>query len=175
MKDLQPAVFRWDNISYVMVPLAASLPLCIRQFTDGEEYRLAAEEERSAASHKHYFAAIHEAWQNLPENLADRFPTAERLRHWCLVKCGYATEQIIVLETVRDAERFAEYVSEYRGDDTFVKRDGDIIKIWTAKSQSTRAMDKDEFQASKQAVLDLLSDMIGTTVTELKKNAGQAA
>ncbi len=173
MKDLQPAVFVWlDN---AMVPLASSLPLCIRQFTDGEEYRLTVEEERSVASHKHYFAAIHEAWQNLPEHLAERFPNAERLRHWALVKCGYAAEQSIVLETTRDAERFAEYVAEYRGDDTFVQRSGNVIKIWTAKSQSTRAMDKDEFQASKTAVLDLLSDMIGTSVTELKKNAGKAA
>ncbi len=173
MKDLLPTVYRWNGVA--MLPKAESLPLCIRQFTVDEEYRLTVEEERSVASHKHYFAAVHEAWQNLPEHLASHFPTAERLRHWCLVKCGYAAEQNIVLETMRDAERFAEYVAEYRGDDTFVKREGNVIKIWTAKSQSTRAMDKDEFQVSKSAVLELLSDMIGTSVTELKKNAGKAA
>ncbi len=158
-----------------MRPIPNTIDLCLRQFVDGEVYRLTVEEERSAASHKHYFAAIHEAWQNLPENLADRFPTAERLRHWCLVKCGYAAEQSIVLETVRDAERFAEYVAEYRGDDTFVKRSGNVIKIWTAKSQSTRAMDKDEFQESKNNVLQLLSELIGTSVADLKRNAGHSA
>lgn len=158
-----------------MEPLPEYLPLCLRQYQHNEHYRLIAEEERSAASHRHYFAVIHEAWQNLPEHLAARFPTAERLRHWCLVKCHYATEQTIVLETYHDAERFAEYISEKRDDDTFCQRSGNVVKIWTAKSQSTRSMDKKEFQDSKAAVLALLSEMIGTSATELSANADQAA
>jgi len=33
----------------------------------------------------------------------------------------------------------------------------------------------DEFKDSANAVLDLLSEMIGTRVTDLKRNAGRAA
>ena len=173
MKNLQPVIMTWNGQS--MTPMPMSFPLCMRQFTIGEQYRLVAEEERSVQSHKHYFAAVYEAWQNLPEDLAARFPTAEILRHWCLVKCHYATEKTVVLETMRDAEYLYEYICEKRDNDTFVQRSDNVIKIWTAKSQSTRAMDREEFQRSKEAVLGLLSELIGTSVGELKKNAGKAA
>jgi len=38
-----------------------------------------------------------------------------------------------------------------------------------------RAMEKEEFQQSKDAVLDFLSKLIGTDTTTLQQQAGQAA
>jgi hypothetical protein len=34
-------------------------------------------ENRSSESHRHFFAVVNEAWRNLPEDLADDFPSPE--------------------------------------------------------------------------------------------------
>jgi hypothetical protein len=54
----------------------------------GEIITVEEVKERSAKSHRHYFAVINEAWQNLPEDLADEFPNAEALRKRALIKNG---------------------------------------------------------------------------------------
>jgi len=49
------------------------------------------------------------------------------------------------------------------------------VRFYRAKSQRMRAMEKEEFQQSKDAVLDFLSKLIGTDTTTLQQQAGQAA
>ena len=60
-------------------------------------------------------------------------------------------------------------------EDSVVVVKGRVMKMYIAKSQSVRSMDKKEFQSSKQAVLDLLSEMIGTSRETLEANADRAA
>jgi len=122
-----PIVCEWNGESFV--PLKRFGPLCDRHYVVGETYPLVVQEQRSRASHNHYFAALHEAWANLPEVLAERFAT------------------------VREA----------------------VVTVYTAKSQSLRAMGKADFQASKDAVLGIVSEMVGTTPAELRREAGRAA
>ena len=50
-----------------------------------------------------------------------------------------------------------------------------VVTVYTAKSQSLRAMGKADFQASKDAVLGIVSEMVGTTPAELRREAGRAA
>ncbi len=173
MNEMAPVLFMWTEDG-VMKPQDRFSHLCDRQFVVGETYRMVVEEERSMASHRQYFAEVNEAWKNLPEHLAPLFPTADKLRKWCLIKCGYATEQSMVCRSMVDAARFATMMGRMNEDSTVVRK-GNVIKLYTAKSQSVRHMDKAEFQRSKQDVLDLLASMIGTTTEELSKNAGQAA
>jgi hypothetical protein len=52
---------------------------------------------------------------------------------------------------------------------------GNIVKVWTPLSQRKEAMPPAEFRMWSNAVLDLLAEMIGTRLSELKKNAGRAA
>jgi hypothetical protein len=174
MKDLQPAVFKWLSGPAVMMPSPASLPLCLRQFVGGEEYRLSAEEERSVASHRQFMAVVNEAFDQLPERYAGRFKSADHLRYWCLISCGFASEKTVLLDTEQDAQRVADYIAQEH-QNTHVQVRGNVVTIWTAKSQKYESMNKKEFEATHHAVFDLLSDMIGTSVTELKKNAGRAA
>ena len=47
--------------------------------------------------------------------------------------------------------------------------------VRTAKSQSYRAMDREEFQASKSAILEIVAAMIEVTPATLKREAGTAA
>lgn len=157
-----------------MAPLPRFAGLCDKQFVVGETYRLAVTEERSRASHSHYFASIEEAWRNLPEDEAERFPTSEHLRKWALCKTGYADERSIVCASKAEAQRVAAFIKPM-DDFAIVVVSEATVKVYTAKSQSLKAMGKKVFQDSKTAVLDLLSSMVGISAKELDANAGRAA
>lgn len=143
---------------------------CDQFFVVGETYRIEFREERSTNSHKHYFAAINEAWKNLKDEDSDRFPTPDHLRRWALVRAGYADERSIVYDTPEDAARSAVLARSLDGFAIIVPR-GNVLKIYTAKSQSMRSMDRATFQASKTAVLNIAADLIGTDPATLAANA----
>lgn len=164
-----PIVFEWSGD--FMVPLSRFRLACDKQFVVGETYQLIEHEERSQASHAHFFACLQEGWRNLPEDMAERFPTVEALRKWCLIKCGYADVRSMVYETVKDAKTASSFIGMYSEHSVIVQKDR-VVSVYTAKSQSVRAMDKAAFQASKTAVLDLVASMIGVTTQELAKQVG---
>ncbi|RJP45509.1 hypothetical protein C4587_00875 [Candidatus Parcubacteria bacterium] len=144
------------------------------EYVIGEIYRLERIEERSEASHRSYFAAIREAWANLPEHLAERFPTPEHLRKYALIRCGYATQRQHVCASKAEAQRFAAFVrpiDEY----SIVTTQGNIVTVWTASSQSYRAMKKQRFLESQRAVRDYCASLIGVNADNLQENAGKAA
>jgi hypothetical protein len=167
-----PVNFRWDGEH--MVPLERHRKLCDRQYVIGEIYLLVAEEERSMRSHQHYFASLREAWLNLPENLAERFPTVEHLRKWCLIKCGYSKENKIVCDSPKVAANVAGFISVNVAYSVTVV-EGNVVTVYTPQSQAVRAMGSKVFQQSKSDVLDLLSSMVGVSRSELDKHAGKVA
>lgn len=122
-------------------------------------------EHRSSESHRHYFACIADAWGNLPEVLADEYPSPEHLRHFALIKAGYCTETKVVCATNGDALRLAAYSTDA---DKFalVNVMGRVVTIWRAESQSVPAMGGKKFQESKEAVLRVISAMIGADAAQ---------
>lgn len=148
--------------------------LADRYFVVGETYPLVVHEARSMESHRHYFASLHEGWSNLPEDQAAQFPTAEHLRKFALVKAGYADERSIVCASKAEARRVAAFVSPM-DEFAIVAVSEATVRVYTAKSQSMRAMGAKVFQKSKQDVLDIVSAMIGLTPQELAMHAGKAA
>ena len=48
---------------------------------------------------------------------------------------------------------------------------GCLVVLRTAKSQSRRSMDKKDFQASKQAIMEVIAAMIGVTPESLSQRA----
>src|SRR6185503_10225916 len=148
--------------------------LADRQFVVGETYPMEVHEDRSRQSHQHYFAAIEDCWQNLPEAVAEEFPTSEHLRKYALIKAGYCERRSIVCPSPAEAERVAAFVKPI-DEFALVEITGPVVTVYTAKSQSLRAMGKADFQKSKQAVLDILSAMVGVEASELKANTGRAA
>lgn len=145
-----------------------------RHYVVGERYSMEPREQRSAASHAHYFAALASTWENLPDELAERFPTPEHLRKWALIRCGYADERSIVCASRAEALRVAAYVGQF-DEYAVVLAKGATVTAWTAKSQSMKAMGRKDFQASKEKVLDFVAGLIGTTRDALAENAGKAA
>jgi hypothetical protein len=145
-----------------------------KQFVVGEIYPIEVHQERSAKSHRHYFAAVAEAHANLPEYYLERFSSPEALRKFALIKAGYRDERSIVCASKAEAQRLAAFIRPM-DDFCIVTVSEAVVVAYTAKSQSLRAMGKKDFQASKTAVLDIVSQLVGVTATELQVNAGQAA
>ncbi len=157
-----------------MVPQRRFSRICDRAFVIGQEYPMIVHEARSAASHSHYFACLAECWKNLPDHEAERFPTVEALRKFALIKCGYADERSIVAASKAEALRVAAFVrpmDEY----AVVLVSECVVKVFTAQSQSMRAMGKKAFAASKDAVLAYAASLIGVTPATVASEAGRAA
>ena len=170
MSNIPPMAFSWDG--EVMRPRHSRL--ADRHFVVGQDYMLEERQDRSQRSHDHYFACLAEVWQNLPDALAERFPTPDHLRKWALIRCGYADERSIVCASHAEALRIAAYVGQF-DEYAVVLAKGATVTAWTAKSQSMRAMGRKAFQESKDKVLDFVAGLIGTTRGDLAKNAGEAA
>ena len=186
----QPIVYQWLAVDVTspedgvitrrraMVPLLRYDNLAGRQFSEGEEYTLDVAEFRTRASHSHFFAALHEAFDNLPENLAVRFPSFDHWRKSLLIDEGFYTET----EFPAPSKKFAMDLGKYiRGKDSFARiliteKDGALcVIIREAKSQSQSAMGREEFERSKKAVLDRAAAEIDVSRAELTRNAGKSA
>ena len=165
--NIPPQRFDWtdEGVMRPKVPRLAD-----KHFVVGLEYMLVPHEDRSMRSHRFYFASVNEAWKNLPEDMAERYPTADHLRKWALIKAGYRDERSIVASSKAEALRIAAFIRPMDEYAVVVVREA-VVRVYTAKSQSTRAMGKTEFGASKEKVLDILSAMIGTTAATLAANA----
>ena len=167
-----PIPFIWDGES--MAPLPRFSRVCDGAFVIGQEYPLIVHESVSAASRNHYFACLAECWRSLPEDVAEDFPTVEHLRKKALIKCGYADERSIVAASKAEALRVAAFVrpmDEY----AVVLVSECVVKVFTAQSQSMRAMGKKAFAASKDAVLAYAASLIGVTPATVASEAGRAA
>lgn len=167
---IHPQRFRWDGTA--MVPLS---PLtAARQYVEGEVYRLAPPVERSRESHRLYFAAVTEAWEQLDDARRARFPSPEHLRKTALIRVGYYDERVIVCASAAEAERVAALIKPL-DEFAIIETSGRVVRVYTAKSQSESAMGRATFEDSKQKVLDLLAEMIGVDPVTLVLNAGRAA
>ena len=160
----------WDG--KVFRPSPSFRAYCDREFVIGETYPMAPVEERSSASHNHYFAALQEGWRNLSEENAKHFPTAEHLRHWALVQTGYFHEAYYTLASEDYARKLALDLRK-RDPYAIITLSGRLVRIFTAESQSTASMKKERFQKSKDDVLDLIAAMARTSRVQLMKHAGR--
>lgn len=165
---LTPLIFAWDGEA--MIPAPHSRRLIDQHFVIGEKYQFVIHEERSAASHNHYFALLKKAWENLPEAIAADFPSVEHARKRALIMTGHRHERQFVASSKAEALRLAAFLrpaSEY----AVVVADGAVVTEMTAKSQSMRAMGKADFQRSKDDVLAYLAKLGGYDASQLGRAA----
>ena len=161
-----PILCNFDGESFI--PLQPRL--ADKHFTAGESYPLIVHEPRSHASHNHYFAVVADAHLNLPEDLAERLPTPEHLRKYALIRAGYRDERSISCASKAEALRVAAFVKPM---DEFavVTVVEAVVTVYTAKSQSLRAMGARIFAESKEAVLAVLAGLIGIDPTTLSHSS----
>ena len=154
----------WDGAAFW--PLAAHAGVARQRYGAGEIVTMAEVKARSSPSHRHYFACLREAWINLPQGYAERFPTDEHLRKWALIHTGYCHSRSVVCRARGEAERIAAFV---RAIDAYAMVSVENRVVWhvTAMSQSEEAMSPQIFQASKRAVLVLLAEILAVPPAEL--------
>lgn len=170
----RPVFMKWSKADGVFTPHPSFKHYCDREFEDGGVYPMAPIEERSMKSHNQFFAAVAEGFQNLSEENAKQFPSAEHLRKWSLVQCGYATETNYVMANNKEARKVAIDIRKRDGY-AVIKVKDNVVQVWDAESQSISAMKKERFQQSKSDVLDLIASMSRTTRPQLMRNAGRSA
>jgi len=168
MTTIPPICCAWDGEAFIPLPRFAKT--CDREFVIGQNYPLIVHEERSRASHSHEFAWLHDAWLNLPESLASLYPSPEHLRKRALIEAGFYDEQIVDAGTKAAAIRVATAFRSREEFSVIIVR-GCLVVLRTAKSQSRRSMDKKDFQASKQAIMEVIAAMIGVTPESLSQRA----
>lgn len=166
-----PIFAEWTGDAFV--PLARFRKWCDASFVVGQRYQLATIEERSEKAHRAYFATIREGWLNLPEDQAERFPTPETLRKFALIKSGFADQRQIVCHSAAEAQRVAAFVRPF-DEYAVVTARGAVVTVYTAKSQSFRAMDKKDFAASQQAVREFIAALINVKPDKLERAGGAA-
>jgi len=163
---------RWTGTHFE--PLQRHHNVLASEMVIGQIYRLDIDNERSMASHRHEFASLHEAWMNLPEDIAARYPSAEHFRKALLIQEGFYHQREIVCASNAEALRWMREL-RLRDDYAGFSVAGNIIIERVAKSQSVKAMGKADFQRSKQAILDAAWSLVGISPETARKNAGRAA
>lgn len=158
-----PIYFRWDGDCFTPSSGIARR-LCDERFTVGEVYPLEEVHARSGASQGHYFAVLNQIWQSLPERFASDFPTAEKLRKTALIKTGFHTVTQHVCKSAAEATRLAALIRPY-DEYQIVLVEGVVVSVYRAMSQDHVSMDRKQFQASKEAVLNWCADLVGADRT----------
>lgn len=169
---IAPILFAWAGDA--MVPVSRFKKEADARFVVGERYRMDVIEERSVKAHAAYFATVSDAWRNLPEDQSDRFPSPDHLRRFALIKTGFANSREIVCATNNEAVRLAALVKSLDSYSLAAVSDR-AVQIWTAESQSYRAMGKERFMASQAAVREFCASLIGVAPDDLEREAGRAA
>lgn len=155
----QPLPFTWTGEVFAPTnPYWAKK--CDERFVVGQSYTLDELHARSSAAHGHYFGALHDIWQSLPERYAEQFPTEEHMRKYALIRTGFHTMTQHVCKSGAEADRLAAAIRPYDTYQVVTVKDS-VVTVYNAISQDYRSMDKKTFGESKQAVLDWCSALIG--------------
>lgn len=164
-----PLWFRWDGrVLWPMLPrLADHMNKMIKA---GDICQINVVADRSMRSHGHFFAVLQRAWASLPE--ADRinaFPSSEHLRKWALSHTPYCTMRMYTASNAFEAQRLAKFLAGNDIQYSRIETKGRHITQFIPDSQALDAMpDSKIFQASKDAVFDVLAQHLGIVVEELE-------
>src|ERR1019366_3886061 len=159
-----PMLWKWEGDS--MRPIGRYAKEADASFVIGSNYRLGPVDERSDISNDHQFAWINEAWQQLPEDIADQYPSPTHLRKRALIEAGFYDEMAIDAGSNAAAIRVA---AGFRSHDEFVIAviHGPVVLVRTAKSQKRRLMGARDFQRSKTAIMEIIAAMVGVKPEDL--------
>lgn len=159
MSKAPPVFCEWNGEAFVPAGRHWAR-IADEHFVVGERYRLVDEAERSSVSHNHEFVFLTEAWNSLPDELHAQYPNPEVLRKHGLIAKGYCTMVQHVCPTKAEADRLAVILRPYDQYAIVVAR-GNVVTVYTAASQSRRAMGAAQFQQSKQALMEFVGDLLG--------------
>jgi hypothetical protein len=160
--------FTWNGEA--MVPRRGFAARADAQFVIGETYVLAIEEQRSMAAHRGYFARVREAWASMPDHMAADYPSAEHLRKRALIMVGFSEHRDFVASSKAEALRLAAFLKPTDSYSVITVRDA-VVRVFTARSQSVKAMGKEEFKRSMDAVENWVAKLLGISPEEMARAA----
>ena len=160
---------RWAGGSFQ--PDAGSRAAC-QALKEGERLALDVIRSRSGRSHRHAFAELDAAWATLPESLqsAPWAANPEVFRKHLLIVCGFSNSRVITTASPIEARHIASIISQLATEAhgySIVDVRGGVITLWTPQSMSYRAMNRDEFQAVKDALLGAAANLLGTAADRI--------
>lgn len=166
---MKPILCQWDGEAFVPVG-GYHARQADEDYVIGMRYRLAPIDGRSDASHRHFFSALKEAWDSLPDKYAAEpwAQSPEHLRRYALIRKGFCDTQTVAAGSNAAALRVAAAMrglNEY----ALVSVQGATVHVFQAESQSYRAMGKERFQQSKDAVLAFIADLLGVSPADLPR------
>lgn len=152
----EPILARWTGETFLLARRHLGR---LKDLVAGEDYVLHVDEVRSVNEHQAFFATVKESWATLPEDVALRFPSADHLRKYALIKSGFCTKTDIVCASNSQALILAETAREM---DSYalVALNERTVTIWRAESQAYKAMGKERFTASQRAVRDYVAHLL---------------
>jgi hypothetical protein len=86
-----PLQFRYEGDGQFVAAAPYFARRADQAYVVGQTYKMAEQYDRSAASHAHQFAWLHDAWLSLPERYRNEpwAQTSEHLRKYALIRTGY--------------------------------------------------------------------------------------
>jgi hypothetical protein len=145
----------------VLAPAKRCRAEAARRFLPGQTYLMEEVQERSQATHAHYFARLHDLWMSLPDDAAMQFPTSEALRKHALVMTGFRRERKFATSSREEARKLAAWLRDGESDYAIISVKENVIIEWRPLSQSYRSMPKGQFGESKRAVLQWIEGLLG--------------
>lgn len=173
MSKIPPLRFTWEGDGFA--PASAYFQRkADEHYVIGQQYYLIENEPRDMNSHSHFFACVNDAWKNLPDELLEQYQTPEMLRKKALIRTGFFDERSIVCASKAEAQRVAAFIKPFDGY-AIVTAKACVVSVYTAKSQSLKAMGNDDFKDSKRKVLHFIDELLGLEHGATWKHAGKAA
>lgn len=149
-------------------------PALVREtLSQGETVTLEIERDRSMNSHRHQFAFVRAAWENLPERCLDQPYAAnpETLRKHALIVNGFCDVHTVVSDRPEDLAALLRKEGTRAHGYCLTTTEGNVVLHYTPHSQSIAAMGGPEFQRSKDAVLGWLALLVGVEKDQLRSAA----
>lgn len=186
----RPVLMTWNARERTMTLVPRFARVADAQFKDGEEYPLEVKEQRSSKDHAHFFASVKNAFDHITDaETLEVLSTPNKLRQWALIQTGWCDVTVFGPLTKRAAMKGAQTAAiNFRRKDDYCEitvrpshdeETGEVngwaVVIKDAKSQSRASMDKEDFRASKIAVLEVLSGHIEVKRRDLEKAGRDSA
>jgi hypothetical protein len=109
---------------------------------------------------RYFFAALRDAWANMPDALKERFPNAEILRKQALIAVGHCDSMTVVCGSKAAAPAIA---NAFKAQDAYciaIPR-GDVVTVYTARSMARRVLLKKEFLQVAERVFQWIEQTTG--------------
>jgi hypothetical protein len=109
---------------------------------------------------RYFFAALRDAWANLPDAMKERWPNAEILRKQALIAVGHCDAITLACGSKAAAPQIA---AAFRMKDAYCLATvrGDVVTVYTARSMARRVLLKKEFLAVAERVFHWIAETTG--------------